>query len=385
MARYRHITWFVLAAMANGGIGIAGTDQMVAAIPAGLANAHFRCGADTGRGVLVSLKAADDSQTPIEFVWPGHAVGDVIVRFRSDSGPWRELATSGTHNIPVVEKGTGSFSFTHFGTAHAFSDIELRVSFALTNDELGWTIGIRNTSTQSVEIGDIALPLMMNTEYVWDHDETFMRRVFRHAFIAGHAASGYGYWSPGALHDGAASWGFQPRQVGTEWNPATVDLPRGAWPVDGENDHGLVAGIEAATTLVFDDPLFGLIAYGGVLATNGTMISVVPRDGVRQRLDIVLDGRRIHVALDRDGLAREQPVVFGRACTAFQFTLENRTSTAHKTMVRIGGQPQGRCRVKSPATDRTVESDGKTPVDVQVTMGGAATESFNIEFMTNNK
>jgi hypothetical protein len=122
---------------------------------------------------------------------------------------------------------------------------------------------------------------------------------------SGDAASNYGYWTPGALHDGAMSWGFQPRQVGTEWNPATRDLPRGAWPVCGEADHGLVAGIEAACTVLFEDPIFGLIAMGGEVTQTNDPISVLPRDGVRQRFHAVLGGQRLHLALDRDGFAAE--------------------------------------------------------------------------------
>ena len=72
----------------------------------------------------------------------------------------------------------------------------------------------------------------------------------------GDAQSNFGFWTPGGLCDGAMSWGFQPRQVGTEWNPVIRDLPRGGWPVCGHADHGLVAGIEAAYTLLADDPLF---------------------------------------------------------------------------------------------------------------------------------
>ena len=71
----------------------------------------------------------------------------------------------------------------------------------------------------------------------------------------GDLSSDYGSWSPGPDYDGAMSWGFQPRQVGSEWNPATRDLPRGAWPVCGEGDHGLVGAIEAARTVLFDELL----------------------------------------------------------------------------------------------------------------------------------
>jgi len=54
------------------------------------------------------------------------------------------------------------------------------------------------------------------------------------------------------------------------------DLPRGAWPVCGEIDHGLAAGIEAACTVLFDDPIFGWTAYGGEVHEGGKEIKVIP-------------------------------------------------------------------------------------------------------------
>ena len=157
----------------------------------------------------------------------------------------------------------------------------------------------------------------------------------------GDAGSNYGFWTPGPRHDGAMSWGFQPRQTGTEWNPATHDLPRGAWPVCGEADHGLVAAIEAASTIVVDDPLFGLIALGGELSRDGDAINVTPRDGVRQRLHAVLGQRRLHVSLDRDGFMPEQAIQISPALDRLAFTLENRAPAAHVTVLTIEGLPDG--------------------------------------------
>jgi hypothetical protein len=157
----------------------------------------------------------------------------------------------------------------------------------------------------------------------------------------GDTPSRFGFWTPGPGHDGAMSWGFQPRHVGTEWNPATHDLLRGAWPVCGEADHGLVAGIEAASTVLFEDPLFGLFAYGGELKRSGRTISVIPRDGVRQRFSAVLRMQKLHLALDRDGFARNQALELDAARNLIRFTLENRAVGPHTAMLRIEGLPAG--------------------------------------------
>jgi len=183
---------------------------------------------------------------------------------------------------------------------------------------------------------------------------------------SGDAASNYGFWTPGLPHDGAMSWGFQPRQVGTEWNPATRDLPRGAWPVCGEADHGLVAGIEAARSVLFDDPLFGLIALGGEVTQTNALIGVIPRDGVRQRFHAVLGGRRLHLALDRDGFAAEQPIQVSRVLDRLAFTLESRAPAPHEVTLAIEGLPPGQYSAAAGAAVRPFRVEGNRSVRIQL-------------------
>ena len=158
---------------------------------------------------------------------------------------------------------------------------------------------------------------------------------------SGDARSNYGYWTPGPLHDGAMSWGFQPRRVGTEWNPATKDLPRGAWPVCGEADHGLVAGIEAARTVLYEDPLFGLFAYGGEVARTRDMIAVIPRDGVRQRFSALLGASRLHLEWNCDGFAAGKPLELSPGLDVLRFSVENRGVAEHSSVLRVDGLPPG--------------------------------------------
>jgi hypothetical protein len=185
---------------------------------------------------------------------------------------------------------------------------------------------------------------------------------------AGDERSNYGYWTPGKLHDGAMSWGFQPRKIGTEWNPATRDLPRGAWPVCGEADHGLVAGIEAARTVLFDDPLFGVLAYGGELISRGRQIAVIPRDGVRQRFSAVLGEGRLHLSLDRDGFAKEKAIRLWRGLDRFEALLENRGGAAHRTTLTIEGLRAGLWQVRCGAQRYSVTSIAGQPALLRIEM-----------------
>jgi hypothetical protein len=166
---------------------------------------------------------------------------------------------------------------------------------------------------------------------------------------SGDESSNYGYFYPGKLHDGAAGWGFLPQQVGNEWNPATGGLSRGPWPVDGEIDHGFTAGIEGAATVVLEDPIFGLIAYGGSLESKGDTVKVVPRDGVRQRLHFLKDGKRIHIALDCDGFSQDKPIEFSSVDRRIAFNVENRVSVAHRAGLIVYGLASGSYRISVDA------------------------------------
>ncbi len=74
------------------------------------------------------------------------------------------------------------------------NEVALSSRFHQQGDDLFWEIRVWNTGSEPLEIGNLALPLPMNTDYMWDHEETFERRVFRHAFIAGHGS--FLYWLP---------------------------------------------------------------------------------------------------------------------------------------------------------------------------------------------
>jgi hypothetical protein len=194
----------------------------------------------------------------------------------------------------------------------------------------------------------------------------------------GDQASDYGYWTPGALHDGSMSWGFQPRQFGTEWNPATRDLPRGAWPVCGEADHGLVAGIEAACTVLFDDPIFGMLALGGEIKTTDNEIEVVPRDGVRQRFHAIMGDRRLHLSLERDGFAAGQSVKLSPDLDRISFVLESRVPQLHETLLMVEGLAPGQYRAKLGDTVHTFHAEAGTPYRLRIEVDPSSVVEFQL-------
>jgi len=119
-----------------------------------------------GTSWLTSLRRAGDTNR-VEFIRTGAALGAVRLRVRTAQTPWREVRQS-TNGVDLTSR------------------------FDASGEALLWEIRVRNTGANRLEVGDLALPLPMNTDYVWNHEETFERRVFRHAFIAGHGS--FLYW-----------------------------------------------------------------------------------------------------------------------------------------------------------------------------------------------
>jgi hypothetical protein len=151
--------------------------------------------------------------------------------------------------------------------------------------------------------------------------------------------SGYGYWFPGRNNDGATGGGFMPEAIGRAWIGKQVR--RGAWHYSAEEDVGYCGALRTHATIVTDDPAFGEFAYGGLLTRTGDRVSVVPRDGLRVRFHVIRGDQRLHLELDHDGFATEQPVVVSDALDRVEFVLENRTGGAHETGLTIAGLPAG--------------------------------------------
>jgi hypothetical protein len=149
----------------------------------------------------------------------------------------------------------------------------------------------------------------------------------------GRPETDYGYWFAGKENDGATGWQFLTAKYGRAW--IRKEMPRGAWHYDGEIDLGYGAGLRTAATILTCDPLFDWLAYGGALTVERDGLSIIPRDGLRQRFHAVLAEQRLKIELDRDGFAAGQRIDTDKNLTKVRFIMENRTGDAHATMLKI--------------------------------------------------
>lgn len=112
----------------------------------------------------------------------------------------------------------------------------------------------------------------------------------------GDAESNYGYWFPGAQHNGAAGGGFESAPTGVTW----LDQPhhRGSWYYSCEIDLGFCGALRAANTVLVEDPDFGRVCHGGTFVEMENTISVIPQDGVQRRFHYITEKERIHILVD---------------------------------------------------------------------------------------
>lgn len=149
----------------------------------------------------------------------------------------------------------------------------------------------------------------------------------------GTAESDYGFWFPGKKNDGAMGWAFMDNKHGMAWMRKEVD--RGAWFYDGEADLGNGAIFRMAQTVLSNDPLFGWIAYGGILRETKTGFLITPKDGVRNRFSLVAGDRRLSVTLERDGFSDKREISVSKNLKSMVMYLENRAVKDHDATVSV--------------------------------------------------
>ncbi|MEO7529760.1 MAG: DUF5695 domain-containing protein [Sediminibacterium sp.] len=182
---------------------------------------------------------------------------------------------------------------------------------------------------------------------------------------SGTAATNYGFWYPGKENDGASGWAFEPQKYATPW----IQKPqgRGPWFYDGEIDLGFGGATRAAATIITNDPIFGLVVYGGQLTEKNSLLYVIPRDGLRKKLYYRNAGQQIDIELVRDGFQWNEAVEFDPAGKAIRFSIENRTADAHVLPVRVKGL-KGKYQVSVNNKTVTIQtlSGAATTLDIPV-------------------
>jgi hypothetical protein len=144
---------------------------------------------------------------------------------------------------------------------------------------------------------------------------------------SGTPASNYGFWYHGLSNDGACGGGYEPQACFDTWLGQPTH--RGPWYYSCEQNLGFCGAVRSAATILADDPIFGRFCFGGAMQTNGNTLDIVPLDGIRRRFHALLTNGTLHVMLDADRFASNQPIVLNSDLSGITFEIESDNPGGH--------------------------------------------------------
>ncbi|MBV9949862.1 MAG: hypothetical protein JOZ69_23675 [Myxococcales bacterium] len=110
-------------------------------------------------------------------------MGELMFTYRLGTGAWTTALTNQSADVRSVTSTPSSVTVTYANSASAkgIKNFQLVETYSLTGDHLAWQIALTNTSAQSLEIGDLGLPLPWNE--LWTAgDIIYETRTVVHSF-----------------------------------------------------------------------------------------------------------------------------------------------------------------------------------------------------------
>ncbi len=112
-----------------------------------------------------------------DYVRAGAVLGRVLARYRLGGAAWHQLDTV-----------AGTSEWRPGGVAATVSDPALTLAshLELVGERLEWRIEVTNRGSDTVEVGDLVLPLAMHTRFAAGQPAT--EAVLKHSFVSGHGS-----------------------------------------------------------------------------------------------------------------------------------------------------------------------------------------------------
>ena len=248
-------------------------------------------GLKTSSGAVTSLQRTGDA-FPTEYIAGGGRVGDANIKYRQTNTTWvsaRTFTLTGIASATYSTSPDGTRYIAHYLITNNLSGtLAFDSVFTFRQDTLLWTLNVSNLTGFPVEIGDLALPLPMNTSFSGVTSSTL-----KHSFVAGYGS--FIFW-------------MRPDSVGPYLLFTPADNTKlEYWDVLNGYEvyiHSLAAGSIAATTYP------SVTTQGGAWRQTNTSLTLAPNgaqtygfkfqwaedyDGIRQAL--VNEGKiDVHVA-----------------------------------------------------------------------------------------
>lgn len=140
-------------------------------------------------GAIVSLRRAGDT-FDTQYIHERGRLGDVFIRYRQAGRDWQSVNTA---ELAVSESVDGFLSpdgtqceATYWLPNRAAAAFTLNVRYLIEQRAVRWQLELRNAGKTPLEIGDLAIPLPMNSQFRRDRPPT--SAVLKHSFISGHGS-----------------------------------------------------------------------------------------------------------------------------------------------------------------------------------------------------
>ena len=136
---------------------------------------------------------------------------------------------------------------------------------------------------------------------------------------------------------GTVSWTYQ-SEMGNLGGQGTGggNLHNGWRQMSGEADLVLFGALQILSSDVTNDPVFGLFGYGCEVSDGGDYYTVVPKDGLFMKLNLIDEG--IYVEFDNDQYTEAQ---INKDGTGAIFNVKNLNKTAHNSAISFEGLKSG--------------------------------------------
>ncbi|MFD0671425.1 DUF5695 domain-containing protein [Cohnella sp. GCM10027633] len=203
------------------------------------------------------------------------------------------------------------------------------------------------------------------------------QRMTYAAKIANVSAINSGQISSDPADIGAVAWTYQAEKG----NYPALGVGGGAlqngWRgMSGEADLGLFGAIRILSSDVAIDPIFGLYCYGCDVTDSGGNYSIVPKDGVNQKLNLIT--QKLNMTMERD---KYTAATVSKTKNYVNFTLQNTTvGKAHTTRVTFKGLAAGTYQVlvnNAVVGSVTATATGTTTVNLSI--GTAASYDIKLQ------
>ncbi len=202
------------------------------------------------------------------------------------------------------------------------------------------------------------------------------------SYLAGWALINSGWYSGEEYNIGSSVWYYQGIKGTTmdsvnDWEKV-LPVYNGAVAVSGESALGFWAGLSMACSVVTEDEVFGLYAYGADLYESKESVEITPKDGVQKRVHIIGDEQIVSFELAQDCISK---MTYKKDMTAYTFSLMNKSGIAHNSVITVSGVLPGVYKVLKDGKEYTeFVSDGSDTNMIEISVDSSLSE-FDVEIV----